>query len=258
MLYAMFTLARHSCYPDSAMPHANAVHININASWKDALKEEIEKPYFKHLMQFVKHAYRTKTVYPPPKEIFRAFDATPFNKVKAVIIGQDPYHGAHQANGLCFSVNKGVRQPPSLQNIFKEIRRDAGIPIPTSGNLQHWAEQGVLLLNAALTVEGGKAGSHQHRGWEKCTNAAIKALSDKREHLAFLLWGAYAKSKMPLIDAKKHLILAAAHPSPLSANKGFFGCRHFSKANTYLKTHGKTPIDWSVPESARVHKRRSD
>ncbi len=223
--------------------------VKIDPSWKEALKDEFDKPYFKELVGFVHGAYLRGVVYPPPKHIFNAFNSTPFDKVKVVILGQDPYHGAGQANGLCFSVNDGVRVPPSLQNIYKEIHDDLGLPIPTTGNLQHWADQGVLLLNATLTVEANKAGSHQHRGWEEFTDAAIKALSDKREHLVFMLWGAYAQKKGAVIDRTKHLVLTAAHPSPFSAER-FFGCRHFSQANDYLLAHLIAPIDWGVGSAA--------
>lgn len=217
--------------------------VRIHPSWHDVLKDEFEKPYFKTLSEFVRQEYQAKTVYPPPKLVFNAFDTTPFDKVKVVVLGQDPYHGAGQAHGLCFSVNKDVRMPPSLQNIYKEIHTDLGLPPQTHGNLQHWADQGVLLLNATLTVEANKAGSHQKKGWEEFTDAAIKALSDKRNHLVFLLWGAYAQKKGAIIDAKKHLVLSAGHPSPFSVTN-FYGCKHFSKTNEYLKAHGETPIAW--------------
>ena len=218
--------------------------VNIHPSWKAVLKEEFEKPYFVELVAFVKEQYKKKKIYPAPKNIFRAFELCPFEKVKVVILGQDPYHGKGQANGLCFSVNADVPFPPSLQNIFKEIQSDLGLPIPTTGDLDHWAEQGVLLLNATLTVEAGKAGSHQHKGWEIFTDAAIKKLSDEKENLVFLLWGRYAQEKGAVIDDKKHLVLRAAHPSPFSAHSGFFGCKHFSKTNDYLRQNGKEPIDW--------------
>ena len=217
--------------------------VRLEPSWKEQLNDEFEKPYFKQLAQFVRSEYLSKLVYPPPKFVFNALNSTPFDKAKVVILGQDPYHGAGQANGLCFSVNDGVRTPPSLQNIYKEIHTDLGLPIPQTGNLQHWADQGVLLLNATLTVEAGQAGSHQHKGWEEFTDAIIRALSQKREHLVFLLWGAYAQKKGAMIDTKKHLVQTAAHPSPFSADR-FFGCKHFSKTNAYLKAHGVTPIEW--------------
>lgn len=220
------------------------MNIKLHESWKEALKDEFEKPYFKELAEFVKAEYTTKTVFPPPKFIFNALDSTPFDKVRVVILGQDPYHGPGQAHGLCFSVPDGVPKPPSLQNIFKEIQDDLWLPIPDSGNLQHWADQGVLLLNATLTVEARKAGSHQNRGWEQFTDAVIKSLSEKREGLVFILWGSYAKKKGAFIDTSKHLVLRAAHPSPLSAHNGFFGSRHFSKTNAYLESKGQKPIVW--------------
>lgn len=223
--------------------------VKLHPSWKTVLAAEFDKPYFSALTTFVKNEYQTKTIYPPPKLIFNAFDSTPFDQVRVVIIGQDPYHGAGQAHGLCFSVQDGVRPPPSLQNIYKEIRNDLGHPIPTSGNLQHWADQGVLLLNATLTVQADTAGSHQKKGWEEFTDAAIKALSDKREHLVFILWGAYAQKKGAVIDAAKHLVLSSAHPSPFSAT-AFFGNKHFSKTNAYLTTHGLEPIAWTKKPAA--------
>jgi uracil-DNA glycosylase len=192
----------------------------------------------------VHREYATTTVYPPGRLIFNAFDLCPFDKVKVVIIGQDPYHGPGQAHGLCFSVNEGVPFPPSLRNIFKEIQDDLGTPIPTSGDLTRWAQQGVLLLNATLTVRAGQAGSHQRQGWEEFTDAAIRALATEREHLVFILWGAYAQKKGAFIDRSRHLVLASAHPSPLSAYNGFFGNRHFSRTNAYLVEHGEEPIQW--------------
>ncbi len=221
-----------------------AKDIQIEGSWKEALMEEFGKEYFTTLTQFVKDEYKKGTVYPPPKNIFRAFELTPFNKVEVVILGQDPYHGVGQANGLSFAVNEGVRNPPSLQNIFKEIKTDVGVdPLP-SGDLTRWATQGVLLLNATLTVRGSTPGSHQGKGWEAFTDAAIKALSDKRENLVFILWGNYARTKGAHIDRKKHLVIESPHPSPFSAYNGFFGSKPFSKANDYLKKHHKKPIDW--------------
>lgn len=221
------------------------MEVKIDASWKNHLEGEFEKSYFKELTSFVKNEYRSATIYPPPKNIFRAFDLCPFEQVKVVILGQDPYHGARQANGLSFAVEDGVRPPPSLQNIFKEIESDLGKPlVHTGGDLSRWARQGVLLLNATLTVRGGLAGSHQGKGWEQFTDAAIRALSQEREHLVFILWGNYARQKGASIDRAKHLIIESAHPSPFSANNGFFGSKPFSKANEYLKEHGKTPIDW--------------
>lgn len=218
--------------------------VKIEASWKKALTEEFGKAYFSELTARIRDAYLSRAVFPPPTLIFNAFDSCPFFAVKVVILGQDPYHGKGQAHGLSFSVPDGVPTPPSLQNIYKEIRDDLGKDIPRTGNLERWARQGVLLLNATLTVEERSPGSHQGIGWERFTDAAIKALSDKREHLVFLLWGKYAQEKGTVIDASRHLILKAAHPSPFSANNGFFGCRHFSKANGYLKEHGIEPIDW--------------
>lgn len=218
--------------------------VKIEASWKRALREEFEKPYFGTLTRFVRGEYAKRTVYPPPKDIFRAFDRCPFEKVKVVILGQDPYHGHGQANGLCFAVGERVPVPPSLQNIFKEIHSDLGIMPHQSGDLTRWAEQGVLLLNATLTVRANTPGSHQRKGWEEFTDAAIRALSQEREHIIFLLWGNYAKNKGAVIDRTKHLVLEAAHPSPFSADNGFFGCRHFSQANRYLKEHGLREINW--------------
>lgn len=218
--------------------------VKIHPSWQKHLKQEFSSQYFEKLAEFVKNEYRTKKVYPPPKFIFRAFDTCPFNKVKVVLLGQDPYHGPKQANGLCFAVGNEVAMPPSLVNIFKEIHDDLGLPIPKTGNLEHWAKQGVLLLNATLTVVAGQAGSHQHKGWEEFTDAVIKILSNKKKNLVFLLWGRYAQDKGRVINRDKHLVLEAAHPSPFSADKGFFGCRHFSKANQYLELAGKKPIQW--------------
>ena len=220
------------------------MNVQIEESWKKRLATEFEKPYFAQLIEFVRHEYQTTVCYPPGKLIFNAFNLCPFDKVKVVIIGQDPYHGPGQAHGLCFSVNDGVPFPPSLQNIFKEIQNDTGAPVPSTGNLMRWAEQGVLLLNATLTVRAHQAGSHQRRGWEEFTDAAIKVLSDQREHLVFILWGAYAQKKGAVIDRSKHLVLSSAHPSPLSAYHGFFGNRHFSLANAYLEQNGQTPINW--------------
>ena len=218
--------------------------VQIEQSWKQHLAPEFEKPYFVKLTKFVRQEYRTTTCYPPGKLIFNAFNLCPYDKAKVVIIGQDPYHGPGQAHGLCFSVNDGVPFPPSLQNIFKEIQTDLGTPVPQSGNLTRWAEQGVLLLNATLTVRAHQAGSHQRQGWEEFTDAAIKALAEGREHLVFILWGSYAHKKGAFIDRSRHLVLASAHPSPLSAFHGFFGNKHFSLANAYLEQHGETPINW--------------
>jgi uracil-DNA glycosylase len=218
--------------------------VRIEASWERRLHGEFEKDYFARLTQFVRSEYATTTVYPPGKLIFNAFDLCPFDQVKVVIIGQDPYHGPGQAHGLCFSVNEGVPFPPSLRNIFKEIQDDLGTPIPATGDLTRWAKQGVLLLNATLTVRAGQAGSHQRQGWEEFTDAAIRALATERDHLVFILWGAYAQKKGAFIDRSRHLVLASAHPSPLSAYNGFFGNKHFSRTNAYLVEHGETPIQW--------------
>lgn len=220
------------------------MNVQIEQSWKQQLADEFEKPYFMRLTDFVRNEYGSTTCYPPGKLIFNAFNLCPFDRVKVVIIGQDPYHGPGQAHGLCFSVNDGVAFPPSLQNIFKEIQSDLGVPVPATGNLTRWAEQGVLLLNATLTVRAHQAGSHQRQGWEEFTDAAIKALAEKREQLVFILWGAYAQKKGAFINRNRHLVLASAHPSPLSAFHGFFGNRHFSRANAYLEQHGKTPVNW--------------
>jgi uracil-DNA glycosylase len=219
-------------------------NVKIEPSWKKALSAEFDKPYFTELADFVRNEYQSEIVYPPPKFVFRAFELCPFDKVKVVILGQDPYHGPKQANGLCFSVNEKISVPPSLQNIYKEIQDDLDVQRPSNGNLTCWAEQGILLLNATLTVRANTPGSHQHRGWEEFTDAIIKALSDKKEHLVFLLWGKYAQEKGAHIDKEKHLVLIAAHPSPFSACNGFFGCRHFSKTNEYLKKHGEKEIEW--------------
>ena len=218
--------------------------VKIEESWKVRLQTEFEKPYFKTLTDFVRNEYQQTTIFPPGKFIFNAFNLCPFHQVKVVIIGQDPYHGPGQAHGLCFSVNDGIPFPPSLVNIFKEIKSDLGKEIPTSGNLTRWAEQGVLLLNATLTVRAHQAGSHQRKGWEEFTDAAIRTLAEQREHLVFILWGAYAQKKGSFIDRNKHLVLASAHPSPLSAYHGFFGNKHFSRTNEYLVAHGETPIEW--------------
>ena len=225
------------------MPHSD-MNVRIDESWRQVLQPEFDKPYFELLTNFVRNAYRTTQCFPPAGQIFRAFDLCPFNRVRVVIIGQDPYHDFNQAHGLCFSVQYGVRVPPSLENIYKELNRDLGKPIPTSGNLTHWAEQGVLLLNATLTVEAHRAGSHQGKGWEELTDAAIQALNNQRENVVFMLWGSYAQRKGQFIDRRRHLVLTAVHPSPLSAYRGFIGCGHFSQANAYLQQHGQTPINW--------------
>ena len=218
--------------------------IKIESGWKERLHDEFEKPYFAELTNFVKSEYATQKIYPPGKLIFNAFDKCPFDKVKVVILGQDPYHEPGQAHGLCFSVPDGVSFPPSLQNIFKEINNDLQIPIPKSGNLERWAEQGVFLLNATLTVRAHTAGSHQKKGWETFTDDVIHLLSESGNHLVFILWGAYAQRKGELINNAKHLVLSSVHPSPLSAHRGFFENHQFSKANEYLITHGKEPISW--------------
>lgn len=220
------------------------MNVQIESSWKIALAEEFNKPYFKDLSERVRSAYVSRTVFPPPKFVFNAFSLCPFDAVKVVILGQDPYHGQGQAHGLSFSVPDGVPTPPSLQNVYKEIEDDLGIVEPPTGNLERWAKQGILLLNATLTVEKGNAGSHQGLGWEQFTDAVIKKISDEKEHVVFMLWGKYAQEKGTVIDAHKHLVLKAAHPSPFSANHGFFGCKHFSKANAYLEEHGIEPIEW--------------
>lgn len=218
--------------------------VKIEESWKAHLREEFEKEYFIKVTNFIRDEYQSKQIFPPAKLIFNAFDHTPFDKVKVVILGQDPYHNDGQAHGLSFSVNDGIQFPPSLINIFKEINADLGIPIPKSGNLTRWADQGVLLLNATLTVQAHQAGSHQNKGWENFTDAAIKKLADERENLVFLLWGSYAQKKAAFIDGNKHLILKSVHPSPLSAHRGFFGNKHFSQINEYLVSKGQTPIEW--------------
>ena len=219
--------------------------VNIEASWKAVLKDEFCKDYFKTLREFVKNEYLHGIVYPPPKNIFRAFELCPFDKVEVVILGQDPYHGPNQANGLCFAVSDGQRLPPSLQNIFKEIESDLGKSlINKTGDLERWAKQGVLLLNATLTVSARQAGSHQGKGWEQFTDAVIRKLSEERENLVFILWGNYAKQKGAHIDRTKHFVIESPHPSPFSAYNGFFGSKPFSKTNTYLAEHNKKQIDW--------------
>ncbi|KIQ14691.1 uracil-DNA glycosylase [Flavobacterium sp. MEB061] len=219
--------------------------IKMHSSWKPVLNEEFEKSYFKELIDFVKSEYTTKVCYPKGSQIFSAFDHCHFDQVKVVIIGQDPYHGPNQANGLCFSVNDDIPFPPSLQNIFKEIEKDLNKPMPKTGNLERWADQGVFLLNATLTVRQSEAGSHQGKGWEKFTDAVIKQISAESENVVFLLWGGFAQKKAALIDASKHHILKSGHPSPLSANRGFwFGNRHFSQTNEFLKSKGMKEIEW--------------
>lgn len=225
--------------------------IKLEPSWKARLGEELRQPYMRELREYLSSQLKNqKKIYPQPKEIFAALDHTPFEKVKVVILGQDPYHGPNQAHGLSFSVRPGVDIPPSLQNIYKEIETDLGIKRPNHGHLQYWADQGVLLLNATLTVEAGKAGSHQRKGWEQFTDKIIDLLNREREGIVFMLWGSYAQKKGEMIDRKKHLVLTAPHPSPLSAHRGFFGSRHFSRANEFLQKHGKAPIDWGLREDS--------
>ncbi len=239
---------KRATYPESWILYLESIlpmDVRLEPSWKEKLKGEFEKSYFKELTSFVKEEYQKTSVYPHPKNIFRAFDLCPFDAVKVVILGQDPYHGKGQANGLSFAVEAGVRPPPSLQNIFKEIESDLGSSlVHTDGDLSRWAIQGVLLLNATLTVVAGDAASHQGKGWEEFTDAAIRILSEERKHLVFILWGNYAKAKGIHIDRSKHLVLESPHPSPFSASSGFFGSKPFSKANAYLMEHGITPIDW--------------
>lgn len=219
--------------------------VNIHESWKKELRGEFEKPYFQDLAGFVKNEYVQKTCFPDGKNIFAAFDHCPFEEVEVVILGQDPYHAVGQANGLCFSVNDGVEMPPSLRNVFREIKTDLGKPVPKTGNLERWAKQGVLLLNATLSVRKNQAGSHQNKGWEIFTDAVVETLSKRKKEVVFLLWGGYAKRKGAKIDREKHLVLSSGHPSPLSANRGFwFGNKHFSKTNRYLAEHGKKQINW--------------
>lgn len=218
--------------------------VRMAEDWKALLAEEFDKPYFNDLVRFVKEEYAQGVVYPSGANIFRAFDKCPFERLKVVIIGQDPYHGPNQANGLCFSVNDGVAFPPSLQNIFKEVSSDIGVAMPTSGNLDRWAEQGVLLLNAVLTVRAHNAASHAGRGWEQFTDAVVRTVAERKQGVVYMLWGSYAQRKGAIVDSAKNLILKSVHPSPLSAYRGFFGCRHFSLANGYLKQLGKVPICW--------------
>jgi uracil-DNA glycosylase len=218
--------------------------VQIHPSWQEVLSQEFDKEYFNKLIDFVKLEYTKTKVYPTGKNIFRAFELCPFEQVKVVILGQDPYHGPNQANGLCFSVNEGVPLPPSLQNIYKEIEADLSVKMPATGNLDNWSRQGVLLLNATLTVRANIAGSHQRKGWEEFTDAVIKTISDRKENVVFLLWGKYAQAKGEVIDATRHHILKAPHPSPLSAYAGWFGSRHFSKTNFYLQSIGEKPIEW--------------
>lgn len=223
------------------------MNVKIEASWKEVLADEFKKPYFKNIVEHLKtEKEQGKVIYPPGPQIFHAFEATPFEEVKVVLLGQDPYHGPGQAHGLSFSVQKGVPPPPSLINIFKELHDDTGVPIPNHGHLEKWARQGVMLLNASLTVRAGEPMSHSKIGWHKFTHCVISTVSEKHEHIVFLLWGKFAQQKEELINTKKHLVLKSAHPSPLSANNGFFGSRPFSKINTYLMKNGKDPIDWAL------------
>ena len=221
--------------------------VRIEPSWNRVLAAEWEAPYFKQLTDFVRHEYQTRQVFPPGRQIFAAFDAAPFDQVKVVILGQDPYHGLGQANGLCFSVNDGVPFPPSLMNIFKEVHDDVGAPIPESGDLSRWARQGVLLLNATLTVQAHQPLSHQGKGWEEFTDHVIARINECTEHTVFMLWGSPAQSKCRTVDTSRHLVLKAPHPSPLSAYRGFFGCGHFRACNAYLESWGRAPIDWRLP-----------
>jgi len=228
----------------------NSQSVKLEPGWLKELGGEFDQPYMASLKTFLQQQKQQgKVIYPPASLWFNAFNTTPFDKVKVVILGQDPYHGPHQAHGLCFSVMPGVQTPPSLVNIYKELHADLGIPPARHGCLNHWAAQGVLLLNATLTVEQGNAGAHQGKGWETFTDAAVHALNERREHLVFMLWGSYAQKKGDFIDNRRHLVLKAPHPSPLSAHRGFLGCRHFSRANTYLAEHRQTAIDWALPES---------
>ena len=218
--------------------------VKIEEGWKKALAPEFDKPYFEELTRFVRSEYAAGQIFPAGRNIFRAFDKCPFETLKVVVIGQDPYHGVGQANGLCFSVNDGVPFPPSLQNIFQEIRDDVGTPVPSSGNLDRWAEQGVLLLNSVLTVRAHQAASHAGRGWEQFTDAVVRIIAERKQELVYMLWGSYAQRKGQMADPSRNLILKSVHPSPLSVYRGFFGCRHFSQANAYLESVGKTPIVW--------------
>ncbi|MEZ5690467.1 MAG: uracil-DNA glycosylase [Rickettsiales bacterium] len=237
-------MAQASIHIKEDSENKEIVDVKISPEWKPYLQDEFIKPYFQRLIHFVREERKYYNIYPPAALYFNAFEQCPFEKVKVVILGQDPYHGQGQANGLCFSVNDGIRFPPSLNNIFKEILSDLGNPIPTNGNLERWAKQGVLLLNATLTVRASSAGSHQGKGWEEFTDAVIKKISDEKENIVFILWGAYAQKKGAVIDRAKHHVLMSPHPSPFSADKGFFGNRHFSKTNAYLKSVGKEEIDW--------------
>jgi uracil-DNA glycosylase len=234
--------------PGPASGPAGTINPQLEASWKRVLADEFSHDYFRQLKNFLlEEKRRGAVVYPPGPLIFNAFNHTPFERVKVVILGQDPYHGAGQAHGLSFSVPRGVRVPPSLQNMYKELHDDVGFVIPAHGNLEHWAKQGVFLLNTSLTVRAGAPASHQGKGWEEFTTAAVRALSEQREGLVFMLWGRHALAKRPLLDETRHLVLGAPHPSPFSAHSGFFGCRHFSRANAYLEARGQPPVDWQLP-----------
>lgn len=223
------------------------MNVKIEDSWQKLLQPEFDKSYFQHVVQFLKEEkLKGKTIFPPGPEIFSAFNLTPIHEVKVLILGQDPYHAAGQAHGLCFSVKEGIKPPPSLVNIYKELHQDIGFVIPPHGHLSHWARQGILMLNASLTVEEAKPMSHSQCGWAQFTDHVIRLISQEKEHIVFLLWGRFAQEKASLIDSDKHLILKAAHPSPFSAYTGFFGCRHFSQTNDYLLAHNKTPIDWQI------------
>lgn len=222
------------------------MEVKIEEGWKQVLEPEFDKPYFYQLTEFVRQQYKTRQVFPPARQIFNAFDRCPFSQVKVVILGQDPYHGPGQANGLCFSVNDGVTKPPSLINIFKELEDDLGESRPATGNLEGWADQGVLLLNATLTVQAHQAGSHQNKGWEQFTDRVVATLVNQNSNLVFILWGSYAQKKGAVIDTRRHLVIRSAHPSPLSAHRGFFGSRPFSRTNKYLQEHGKPPIIWQI------------
>ena len=227
--------------------NSDSVALKIEESWKYALEDEFKADYFRKLISFVKQESATQTIYPVGKNIFAAFNHTPLPAVRVVLLGQDPYHGPNQAHGLCFSVPDGIPPPPSLKNIFKELADDVGIPVPLSGNLTRWADQGVMLLNATLTVRAHEAGSHQGKGWEQFTDQVIRTISDLRAGVVFLLWGKYAQNKEVLIDTTKHIVLKAPHPSPLSAHRGFFGCKHFSKTNQFFRDNGFPEINWSLP-----------
>lgn len=231
----------------SSVPEAIRARVKLEPSWLEVLHPEFDAPYMEGLRTFLAEEKRRFRVFPPSGEIFNAFQHTPFERVRVVILGQDPYHGPEQAHGLCFSVRRGVQPPPSLMNIFRELHQDLGVPRPTHGDLTHWADQGVLLLNATLTVRARNAGSHRGRGWEQFTDRVIQELNARREGLVFVLWGSHAGKKAPMIDRRRHLILRSPHPSPLSAHRGFFGCGHFSRINAHLQQLGQPPIDWALP-----------